>query len=128
MRLQAKTVLVVDDDAMLARIVGQVLQRRGLKVTLANSFEEAFSGAQLHKVGVFDIDLGDGNGVDLAEQLIALGRVSSCVFFTGGAEPTLLDRARTLGEVFRKSGGPNALVQAVVKLMGREAPAPAASG
>ncbi len=116
--MQAPTVLVVDDDAMLAHIIGQLLLRQGLSVTVVNSCAEARAKTTPHKVGVFDIQLGDGDGVALARQLVVTGQITHCVFFTGGAQRELLDQASELGEVFHKGDGPAPLVTAVQALLG----------
>lgn len=119
-RFQAQIALVVDDDTMLARILSQVLERRGLRVTTAHSCGEVQKQSDRFKVGVFDIELGDGSGVDLAQQLLAEGRVASCVFFTGGATASELLRAAALGPIFQKGQGPRELVEAVLDLMARD--------
>jgi DNA-binding response OmpR family regulator len=54
-------------------------------------------------VGVFDIELPDGDGIELARSLRSRGVVGRVVFFTACTEPQRLARARELGNVFVKT-------------------------
>jgi DNA-binding response OmpR family regulator len=65
------TVLLVEDHADSARLLGRNLQRAGYRVLLAHSVKEAlevFSGNEVHAV-ISDIGLPDGNGTDLLVEL-----------------------------------------------------------
>jgi hypothetical protein len=59
---------------------------------------------------LLDLDLGDGNGVDVAEFLQIHQPNLPIAFFSGGASPAVMTRARALGPVFRK---PDELDEAV---------------
>ena len=54
---------------------------------------------------MLDLDLPDGNGVDLARDLIAKGKVPSVLFFTSSSDLSLLARARCIGSVITKAEG-----------------------
>lgn len=59
---------------------------------------------------LLDLDLGDGDGVDVAELLRVHQPTLPVAFFSGGAAPDVLARALALGPVFSK---PDELDQAV---------------
>lgn len=65
---------------------------------------ESFDGA------ILDVDLADGNGVDLAERLHDDGRVGWITFFTANRSPEVLERAKKLGPVVDKTFGLNELL------------------
>jgi len=54
-------------------------------------------------IGVFDIELPDGDGIELARSLRSRGVVGRVVFYTACSEPQRLARARELGNVFVKT-------------------------
>ena len=62
---------------------------------------------------VLDIDLPDGNGVSLAEQLLSQRRVGCIAFFTATKDPDILARADQLGLVIQKSEGMHKLLEAI---------------
>ncbi len=97
--------LVVEDDVTVARAVSRTLARRGFSVALARSCTAALALAQRFDFAVLDLDLPDGNGVDLARALLDGDKVRSVLFFTGSLDPALLTRARALGSVIMKSSG-----------------------
>ena len=105
MRSSAQRLLVVEDDVTVARALSRTLARAGFTVAIARSCAAARALAQRFDFAIFDLDLPDGNGVDLARELIAGGRVPSVVFFTGSSDTALLARARRIGTVFIKSAG-----------------------
>ncbi len=97
--------LVVEDDVTVARALSRTLARRGFTVAIARSCTAARALNQPFDFAVLDLDLPDGNGVDLAESLLGSGRVPSVLFFTGTSNMALLARARRLGGVVMKSSG-----------------------
>ena len=101
----AQRLLVVEDDVTVARALSRTLARRGFSVALARSCSAARALAQRFDFAVLDLDLPDGNGVDLARALLDAEKVRSVLFFTGSREPALLGRARALGLVIMKSSG-----------------------
>jgi len=101
-RVKPPKVLVVDDDETVARVVAELMRSVGLPVTVAHSVADARRLADHFAVGVFDIDIGGGSGIELARELIAAGCVERVVFFSGSESNDLLQRTRPLGEFLVK--------------------------
>src|SRR4051794_27303115 len=97
--------LIVEDDLTVARALSRTLARAGYSVALARSCAAARSLAQSFDLAILDLDLPDGNGVDLARALLADVKVPSVLFFTSSSDTSLLARARCLGSVMVKSLG-----------------------
>lgn len=108
-------VLLVEDDELVARAVSRVLQARGFEVTGASDCDAARGLEHGFSVGVFDLDLPDGNGVSLAVELLSRGQVQQAVFFTANSDPLLQARARQVGPVVRKTQGVSALLEVLSK-------------
>jgi DNA-binding response OmpR family regulator len=96
---------VVEDDRALARALARLLRSYGHDVYVAATCAEARSAPGRFSLGVFDIDLPDGNGVDLAQERSAAGAVKRVVFFTGSVEATERARASGLGPCITKGRG-----------------------
>jgi DNA-binding response OmpR family regulator len=66
-------ILLVDDDEVLARVLGRVLTREGYRVILAGDKARALElGRQHHpELVILDLCLPDGAGTELALQLHA---------------------------------------------------------
>ncbi len=64
-------VLLVEDDRLLARSLKKYLEMNGIEVTLAHSFEEAVDLLERrgYDLYILDVNLGDGDGIDLLEDL-----------------------------------------------------------
>ncbi|HWZ87237.1 MAG TPA: response regulator [Polyangiaceae bacterium] len=101
----SQRLLVVEDDVTVARALSRTFARRGFSVVIARSCAAARALAQRFDFAVLDLDLPDGNGVDLARDLIARASAPTIVFFTGSHDAALLARARRLGGVVMKSAG-----------------------
>ena len=95
--------LLVEDDLLLARAVERTLLTRGARVRHVASCTMAAMLTGPFPVGVFDIELPDGDGIELARSLRSRGVVGRVVFFTACTEPQRLARARELGNVFVKT-------------------------
>ncbi|HEY0466961.1 MAG TPA: response regulator [Polyangiaceae bacterium] len=102
--------LVVEDDVTVARALSRTLARAGFSVAVASSCATARALVQSFDFAILDLDLPDGNGVDLARALLASGKVPSVLFFTSSSDPALLARARCLGSVVMKSAGSSAIL------------------
>jgi len=118
--------LVVEDDITVARALSRTLAQRGFSVSIARSCSAARALAQHFAFAILDLDLPDGNGVDLARELIASSRVPSVVFFSGSRDAALLARARRVGTVVMKSSGTSEIVALLApdSSSGSEASAP----
>ena len=95
--------LLVEDDLLLARALQRALRARGIQVRHVARCATAEALRRVFVIGVFDIDLPDGDGVELARLLLARGIVRQVFFHTACAQPARLARARELGPVFMKS-------------------------
>ncbi len=105
-------VLLVDDDPAVARGIARLLMARGLSVDVALSCEAARNHPGHFDLGIFDIELPDGLGVDLARELSLKAKVCALIFYTGATYQPLLRRASELGPVVPKQSGPRALLEA----------------
>ena len=105
MESSAQRLLVVEDDVTVARALSRTLARRGFSVAICRSCTAARTLSQTFDFAVLDLDLPDGNGVDLARDLMSDGKVPSVLFFTSSCDNTMLARARRLGTLVMKSEG-----------------------
>lgn len=94
-------ILVVDDHAVVrAGVVGFLSRQEGFKVVAeAGSCATAVDSALEHRpdIAVVDVQLPDGSGVDLCEQIPAISPKTGVVLFTSFAEPELLEQALAAG-------------------------------
>jgi CheY-like chemotaxis protein len=102
-------ILVVDDHADTARWVAQVFRGDERHVTIAGTGSAARVLGGRFDVGVFEIEIAGTSGIELAQQMLAEGRLDQVVFFTRATWQGLLRRAAALGRVIPKDGGPAAL-------------------
>jgi DNA-binding NarL/FixJ family response regulator len=79
------------------------------EVTVAASPTEARALGEIFDVGVFDLDLPDPCGVELAEELLSAARIGRAVFLTGASWQPVLRRAARVGALVEKDQGPAAL-------------------
>jgi len=128
--------LIVEDDPVVARSIARRLLREGYTVSLAQTCRAArAAGAGFH-VAILDLDLPDGNGTDLADELLRLGATRSIVFYTGTLDQAQRERAERFGHVVDKTQDLEDVIQALDPLptappISQMAPAPrarAASG
>jgi ActR/RegA family two-component response regulator len=95
-------VLLVDDDAAILKVVKRTLAGTDYEITTAISFSEALTLTGKFGVGVFDFELGDGNGIDLAEPMMTARQVEQVCFLTSSADEGAIAKATLLGPVFAK--------------------------
>ena len=95
-REHQRSVLVVEDDALLRELLAVALERHGFSVDTAASASDAkrsFSRGD-HAALVLDINLGPGpNGFDLAEVLRQQAPHVAIVFLTNVPDPRFVGRA-----------------------------------
>lgn len=93
----ARTVLVVEDDALLRELLASALGQRGFNVTVAASASQArevFRATDPDGL-LLDVDLGSGpNGFDLADTLLADAPGAGVVFLTALPDARFAGRAR----------------------------------
>jgi PAS domain S-box-containing protein len=95
--LQGKTILLVEDEAIIALHEASVLKRYGLSVTPAHTAEQALGALREGAVDLvlMDIDLGPGqpDGIDLAKAII--GEYGTpVIFISNHTEPEIVERAQ----------------------------------
>jgi DNA-binding response OmpR family regulator len=110
-------ILLVEDEPVTARVLGRLLRNAGYAVTWAVSCAAARRIDRQFAVAVLDIDLGDGDGVSLAEELFATRRVARVIFHTGTLDAERHGRACRIGIVVGKSGDMQPLLGAVRKIL-----------
>jgi DNA-binding response OmpR family regulator len=97
------TVLLVDDSPVVRTAVARRLVAEGFDVRQESSAaggRDADPGALA--CAVVDLELGDGDGSDVAAELVRKRAALPVAFFTAGASPSQLERARAQGAVFEK--------------------------
>jgi len=105
MATMTKRLLLLEDETALARAVARLLRRAGFEVFLASTCEEARRAPGTFSLAIFDIQLPDGDGVALAEELLERGAVRRIVFFSGTLSGLDRRRAQRLGPFVEKSMG-----------------------
>lgn len=111
-------VLVVEDDIEVSRAVTRQLRAHGYEVVVTPSCATTEALTCCFDIGVFDIELSDGNGADLAATLLASGLVDNVVFFTATTFGPYLRQAVAVGQVVHKRDGIEALVHALADEVG----------
>jgi DNA-binding response OmpR family regulator len=101
----SQRLLLVEDEAALSRALARLLRRRGYEVVLASSAAAARAVSGTFALGIFDIDLPDGDGVGLANDLLQSRVVARAVFFSGTREPEQHRRAEKVATLVDKGDG-----------------------
>jgi DNA-binding response OmpR family regulator len=103
-------ILLVEDDRQLSRAVSRQLRRCGFDVVAAPTAAMARVLECRFRLGIFDIDLGDESGIDLARAFLDCGSVEQVVFFSASVDAEALARAAEMGPVVAKREGVEALL------------------
>ena len=95
--------LIVDDSEVARRALANRLRAAGLAVVeLASAGTGAAASLDGIACVVLDLELGDGDGVNVARALRSRDARIPIAFFTGAATSSLATRAKTYGPVFAK--------------------------
>lgn len=122
-------VLVVEDYPPLAKVIAIGVRRAGHEATRVGSVQRAMAEDGDFDCTVLDIDLPDGDGVELANQLLSQRRTRHVVFYTACRDTTVRVDARRYGPVVDKSEGLDELLKAIAtELEGSNRAARAAGG
>lgn len=115
---RARTVLLVEDEALIRLSQKTTLERNGFHVTAAESGEKAVGAVAEGRpvdLVLMDIDLGGGmDGIEASQRILA-HRDLPIVFLTSHAEKPYVERAREItsyGYVLKHSG-PFVLVETI---------------
>src|SRR4051812_8389075 len=100
--MSASTILLVDDDEVLRQVLRRVLTRDGYTVLEAGSVAEALARAREQRpaLGLIDLRLPDGDGVEIAQQLAKEGIAFPLILVT--AFPLRLRDQPELGRSFQQ--------------------------
>ena len=111
-----KTVLLVEDDAILRGILAQALMDEGLHVLTAEDGEQALAIASSLKepmaLVVTDVLLPEMNGLELAAHLASLKTAPPVLFISG-----VLDGRDAPGPVLPKPFGPAAFLNQIARML-----------
>lgn len=117
-------VLYVDDSALARAAAARLLARRGIDVLLAGSAAEARAiDATSLSAALLDLEIGEDFGPQVAASLRSRAPDLQIAFLTASESGELLDRARSLGPVFRKDAEMDRALEWVTNAT-RVAPAP----
>ena len=86
-----KSLLIVDDDNPLRDRLSRAMEKKGFKVTQAESVKQGISTAKNAPpaFAVVDLRLGDGSGLDVVKEIRKLKKDSKVIMLTGyGNIPT----------------------------------------
>ena len=132
-----RTVLVVDDDDTLLRLVARVIARAGDRVLTASSGEAARALFEEHQdsvdIVVLDVSLPGGEGAQTLMPDMLAARPTLRVIVMSGAllpSPLALEVERIGGEFLRKPFVPNTLLRMLDggEEVGRDAARPSGPG
>ena len=88
---QDKSLLIVDDDNPFRDRLARSMEKKGFKVTQAESVKSAIQKARENKpaFAVIDLRLGDGNGLEVVNEIRKSKKESRIIMLTGyGNIPT----------------------------------------
>jgi two-component system response regulator RegA len=88
---QDKSLLIVDDDNPFKDRLARSMEKKGFKVTQAESVKSAIQKVKENKpaFAVIDLRLGDGNGLEVVNEIQKLKKESRIIMLTGyGNIPT----------------------------------------
>ena len=79
-----RKILIVEDDTLLNRTLGYNLTSDGYNVTLAYNYKEAVQYLKKaeYNIALLDINLPDGSGLDLCEEIRGRGQHTYIIFIT----------------------------------------------
>jgi DNA-binding response OmpR family regulator len=106
----------VQKDRQRSRAVARTLRSQGFDVIAAPSVAMAEVLECAFDVGVVELDLDDGDGLELARSLLAGGRIEDVVFFTAPTTVARVEQARELGIVIDHREGVDALTPVLKEL------------
>ncbi len=106
-----KTILLVDDDAIIAQAIAENLEREGYHVTLAQSGEEALRVMEQRRgiidLVIMDIDLGDDmDGTEAAREILKSHDIP-LVFLSSYTDRDIIEKTEKIssyGYVAKNSG------------------------
>ena len=121
---QNETVLVVDDDETLQKVVARSLRTRGYQVVQANNLEDALELARRSKIEVLltDVVMPEQSGPEVARALLEETPDMAVVFMSGHAHDLLGHHGVEAGQVsfIQKPFLPDTLLRLLADVMNGE--------
>jgi DNA-binding NtrC family response regulator len=121
------SVLVVDDDVAVCRILHRMLSDEQYQVQISNSVGDAVEAIEqkLFDAYVFDYKLPDGTGLDVAERIRSKGSQAPIVLISGYDPSAVALRAEKLNifDIIEKPFSRATICAAVKKALGLSAAA-----
>ncbi len=114
--------LLVQRERQRSRAVARALRAQGFDVIAAPSVAMAEVLDCTFDAGVIELDLEDGDGLELARALLAAGRIEEVVFFTGSVTIARAEAARSLGVLIEHREGVEALLPVLLQLVRTRGP------
>ena len=115
--VRARRLLIVEDEPAIGRALVRAFQKEGYVVDVARTHADSLAFQETYECGVFDIELPDSDGVDLAISLRTRGVVKEIVFFSGMSDGKSEARARARGAYVHKSEGITRLRNVIAALV-----------
>jgi len=119
-KLTPTYVAVVDDDESICRSFGRLLRASGLQPITYDSAESFLADTKHPQFGclVFDIQLGEMSGIELAQRLFAEGGHPPVIFITAHDDPEARKAAEALGcsAYFRKTDSGAEVLETIRKV------------
>ncbi len=114
-------IYIADDSAVVRGALARRLEAAGLVVHQGGSAKDS-RDVQIRSFAcaLLDLDLGDGDGVDVAELLRVHQPDLPVAFFSGGAAAEVMTRARAIGPIFSKPDDMDAAVSWAVQASRRQ--------
>ena len=113
------SVLVLDDDLAVCRVVNQMLSLEEYEVRTSQSVEEAVTVIEEKRFDAYVLDhrLPDGSGLDVAERLRAKGSAAPIILISGYDFEGIASRAKALRvfDIIQKPFSRDALCNALKK-------------
>jgi DNA-binding NtrC family response regulator len=109
----AARILVLEDNAHLANALSRLLKRVGYDVVQAECCAAALASSGYFDLGVFDLELPDGGGIDVSSELMSIGNLGAVVFFTATLDGALFKRAERTAPCIQKTDGIEVLLDAI---------------
>ena len=120
---RGETVLLVEDQAALRRVIREVLEEYGYRVLEAGDVATAMRAAAAHAGPIHllltDVLLPNGSGPELVDRFAAVRPEARVLFMSGYADDALLARVRGASAAFlAKPFTPDALAARVREVLG----------
>lgn len=120
-------VLLVEDDPQISKSLKMNLSYAGYEVATAETVAEALEKAaeSPYDVFLFDVNLPDGDGLELCHQVRARGKETPVLFLSARTDEETVVKAMNIGgeDYLRKPFGVEELKVRMAKAMKRSAPA-----